>query len=53
VKQRDLSEQKRERDIRLYIDVARQERLARGLDAGCADLPPAAASPARTPRATP
>ena len=40
VKRRALTPERRERDIRLFIDVARDERLAQGLAPDCAAAPP-------------
>ncbi|MGB5833014.1 MAG: hypothetical protein WBG92_13620 [Thiohalocapsa sp.] len=44
-KRRTLSPERRERDIQLFIDVARDERIARGLAADCDDGPPLPAKP--------
>jgi hypothetical protein len=38
-KDRTLTEYRRERDIGLFIDVARAERQARGMNADCSDIP--------------
>jgi hypothetical protein len=35
VKRRELKPARRERDIQMFIDVARNERRARGLEPGC------------------
>ena len=40
VKRRPLTPERRERDIRMFIEVARDERLAQGLDPDCAPAQP-------------
>jgi hypothetical protein len=49
-KGRTLTPERRERDIGLFLDVARAERVAQGLSPDCSDLPQA---PDPTPAAAP
>ncbi len=48
-KGRTLTEARRERDIRLFLDVARSERLAQGLSENCSHTPRPAPAPSPEP----